>query len=567
MWWSTESCSGTEPAGRRGAPCRLEIWADRLSLLCFAVLAVVMIATLPDYGLTYDEQPHIKLGERVLAFYSGGFQRSGSLARSAYGAGFDLCAALLRRLSPWDEYRTNHVLCVFVAQLGLLGTWKLGRWLSGPLGALASLLFLVLTPVYYGHQFNNPKDIPFAAGYIWGLYATAQLLSWSPAPGEGLRKHWRRALGVALIFGLAMSVRIAGAVLIGYLVGFLLLRWLEAVRLRRSQPLPGALAALRSVAQLGGLSALVSWGVMLVFWPGALANPLSKPAAALETISNFTSYDSPTLLRGEHISSNHVPWDYLPSYFALQLPEFLSLCCGASLLGLCLHGVLAVRRRTPLPWAWWLVVAAIAVPPTYAICRHSTLYNGLRHFLFLIPPISVLAGAGLGRLGAWLARARPRWALVPAFGFALFALDQLHALWRLHPYQHVYFNRLAGGVAAAVGRYETEYYGAVYPELHSELIERVWAEHRESYLNQTFLVAGCGSKLFFTRNLPLNFQYLAMRDAGGADFYATYVRDDCLRRFRDRPLLLQVARDGATLAVARDLKARAAPKARAGNPP
>jgi Dolichyl-phosphate-mannose-protein mannosyltransferase len=253
MSWSTESCSGTEPAGRSGAsrPPRVgaaEIWADRLSLACFALLGVVMIATLPDYGLTYDEQPHIKLGERVLAFYSGGFVRSGSLVRSVYGAGFDLCAALLRRLSPWDEYRTNHILCVFVAQLGLLGTWKLGRWLSGPLGALAALLFLVLTPVYYGHQFNNPKDIPFAVGYIWGLYATAQLLSWTPTPGEPLRRHWRRALGYALILGLAMSVRIAGAVLIGYLVGFLLLRGLDAVRLRRREPLPGALGSLRSVA-------------------------------------------------------------------------------------------------------------------------------------------------------------------------------------------------------------------------------------------------------------------------------------------------------------------------------
>jgi hypothetical protein len=339
------------------------------------------------------------------------------------------------------------------------------------------------------------------------------------------------------------------------------------VRLRRSAPLVPALRALRSAALLAGLSALGSWGVMLVFWPGAFANPVSKPAAALETISNFTSYDSPTLLRGEHISSNHVPWDYLPSYFALQLPEVLSVCCFASLLGLCVQSVLCLRRRMPLAWAWWLVVAAIVVPPVYAIFRHSTLYNGLRHFLFLIPPISVLAGAGLARLGGWLLRERPRWALVPAFAVALFALDQLHALWRLHPYQHVYFNRLAGGTAAAVGRYETEYYGGVYPELHAQLIERIWAERRESYLNQTFLVSGCGSKLFFTRNLPLNFQYQAMRDAGTADFYATYVRDDCLRRFRNRPLLLRVERDGATLAVARDLKARPAPKAGAGGSP
>ena len=155
---------------------------------------------------------------------------------------------------------------------------------------------------------------------------------------------------------------------------------------------------------------------------------------------------------------------------------------------------------------------------------------------------------------------------MPALGFALFALDQLHALWRLHPYQHVYFNRSSGGVAAAVDRYETEYYGAVYRELHARLLERVWTERRESYLNTTYLVAGCGSKLFFTRNLPLNFQYQAMRDAGGSDFYASYVRDDCLHRFRDRALLISVEREGATLAAARDMKARAPRKAPGGAP-
>src|SRR5690606_30215680 len=106
------------------------------------------------------------------------------LKSSAYGAGFDLLAALLRRISPWDEYRTNHVLCIAVAQLGLLGTWKLGRLIGGPAAGLAALGLLVLEPVYYGHQFNNPKDIPFAVGYVWGLYAIAQLLQ-SCMPGHG----------------------------------------------------------------------------------------------------------------------------------------------------------------------------------------------------------------------------------------------------------------------------------------------------------------------------------------------------------------------------------------------
>jgi hypothetical protein len=211
-------------------------------------------------------------------------------------------------------------------------------------------------------------------------------------------------------------------------------------------------------------------------------------------------------------------------------------------------------------WLGWLVVVATLLPPAYAIVRHSTLYNGLRHFLFLMPPISVLVAAGLVSGVSWLALHRPRWALAPALAFALFALDQLHALVRLHPFQHVYFNRASGGVAAAVDRYETEYYGAVYQQLHAQLIERIWDERRDSYLKQTFVVAGCGSKLFFTRNLPLNFEYVTMRNANGADFYATYVRDDCLHRFRNRALITSVERDGAVLAAARDMKAKAGRK-------
>jgi hypothetical protein len=348
------------------------------------------------------------------------------------------------------------------------------------------------------------------------------------------------------------------------LFAFTLLRALDELRLKQGAERRRALRATGALALLGAAGALGAWAVMLPFWPGALAHPVHKPVAALETVSNFVTYDSPTLLRGAHISSNHLPWDYLPSYFAVQLPEGLSLCWMLSLLGLSVHTAWCLRRGRPVAWLGWLLVVATLLPPAYAIVRRSTLYNGLRHFLFLMPPISVLVAGGLVHGAAWLALHRPRWALAPALAFALFALDQLHTLVRLHPFQNVYFNRASGGVAAAVDRYETEYYGAVYQQLHAQLIERIWDERRESYLKQTFLVAGCGSKLFFTRNLPLNFQYITMREANRADFYATYVRDDCLHRFRNRPLLTSVEREGAVLAAARDLKARVGRKPAGG---
>jgi hypothetical protein len=306
---------------------------------------------------------------------------------------------------------------------------------------------------------------------------------------------------------------------------------------------------------------------MTAAWPRALGKPLDGAAAALKTVTQFTKYDSPTLLRGKSISSNHVPWDYLPTYFLMQLPELLTLCALGTLIGLVWVSVGCVRRRTPLPLVHWLLVVSVLLPPCYAILHHSTLYNGLRHFLFLIPPLAVLAAAGvvaLAEVGARHSRlARPFVGLV----VLAFTIDQVRAMWILHPDEHVFFNRASGGIRAAVGRYETEYYGSVYRELLGKLEEQIWQERRDSYLNSTFTVSGCGSKLFFTKNLPLNFEYRSMRRSAHADFYATYVRDGCLERYRDHVPLVRVERAGALLAVARDMHHKTVRPARSGGPP
>lgn len=540
------------PAGA-GAVLRSLHWADIVSVLVLGALPLCMLLTLDDYGLTYDEEPHVRLGERVLSFYLSGLRATAGLKSSAYGAGFDLLAALLRRVSPWDEYRTNHVLCIFVAQLGLLGTWRLGRLLAGPAAGLAALGLLVLEPVYYGHQFNNPKDIPFAVGYVWGLFAIARLLQGCAGEGGALRaRGWRYWASLAIALGLGMSVRVGGAILISYLGLFLVLLALDRLRL-------GGAPAARAMAPVFGkasLAAVGGWLVMLPFWPRALDEPARGPAAALETVTRYTAYDSPTLLAGKLVPSQSVPWSYLPTYFAVQQPELISLCFIATCVALGAYSVRALCRRRPIPWSPWLLVVAVLVPPAYAILRGSTLYNGLRHFLFIMPPICALSGAGLAALGAWL-WARKRWLLVP-MGLALSALasDPLVALVRLHPHQHVYFNRSSGGVASAVNDYETEYYGSVYRELHAQLASAVWAERRDEYLNTTFQVAGCGSKLFFTRNLPANFKYQSMRHVRKVDYYATYVRDRCLKRLRRAKLVSEVRRGGAQLAAAREVRRR-----------
>ena len=102
------------------------------------------------------------------------------------------------------------------ALFGLLGTWasfRLGAIAFGPLVGLTASLFLTLTPTYYGHEFINPKDIPFAALYLLSLYYVVKMALDFP----DLR--WTNSLKAGLAVGAALGVRAGGLILCPLLVG------------------------------------------------------------------------------------------------------------------------------------------------------------------------------------------------------------------------------------------------------------------------------------------------------------------------------------------------------------
>jgi hypothetical protein len=103
--------------------------------------------------------------------------------------------------------------------------------------------------------------------------------------------------------------------------------------------------------------------------------------------------------------------------------------------------------------AIWLCVLA---PGTLAIVRHLTLYDGIRHMYFIVPPIAVIAAAGWDF--ALAAPSRNLWraaAVVLALGIA----EPIVFQFRNHPNQNVYFTPLMGGPRAAYGNFELDYWG------------------------------------------------------------------------------------------------------------
>ena len=118
----------------------------------------------------------------------------------------------------------------------------------------------------------------------------------------------------------------------------------------------------------------------------------------------------------------------LPTWFAITTPEFYAVAFAMGLVAL------ALRRRTTEPVnarGSAIIAVAIALPITGAVITKPALYDGLRHFLFVFPPMAAPAGIAVSGFTAaeaipWVARAAGLSVLVVAAGTTLVDMTVLH---------------------------------------------------------------------------------------------------------------------------------------------
>lgn len=529
-----------------------ERWRMGLDLASFVVMAIVLVlvlVTFRDYGVTWDETWHLVYGDYILDwFLTFGRDRSALSYRLdyLYGGGFDLLGAIARRLSPLSAFETIHLLGALIGVVGFVGVWRLARRLAGPVGGLVAVVLLATTPVYYGHMFNNPKDLPFAVGYVWAIDALVAIVIALPRVP---RRAWIR---FAVVAGLAMGVRIAGILLLVYLAMVVgAYAWLRGRATR--DPEAGA-ATLRRLGRPAAWSMLGAWLVMISTWPWALLDPIRRPWIALGNMSRYGGHRRTMPFAGEPMLTTEPRWDYLPHYFALTIP--------LSVLALALVAVVLVAR------AWWrdrdrqdatkrnlvlVLVAATLAPLVYAIVMRSVVYDGLRHFLFVVPLLVVVAAIAATVLPrAFGARARVV-AVGVGIAVGIGVARQAADMRRLHPHQYLYFNELIGGLPGAHGNYDTDYYGNSYKEGFAALADHLWRSDREAFLRSRYLVTGCILDFIAANYIGGNFDWADDRKSG-AEFYLGYTRSNCHMRYGSQPELLRIERDGTPLLLVRDLR-------------
>ena len=443
-----------------------------VAILFFFGILGVGLAFYGDYGISFDEPQQRLIGlvnlkyilERCAPTWLTDPLRAlpsfDAFPDRDHGALFELVAASAELLLLHDEpsiFKFRHLLTFLVFFVGLVAVHALARRrFSDWRLAMLACLFLVLTPRFFAESFYNSKDIVFMAMFSVALNTMIAFV---------LKPNPATALFHALASAIAIDVRVAAIMVPVGTVAITLLRILK----RETDP-PRTCGSL--VVYLIATSALVP-----LMWPALWSEPMNAFASALQSAAHFR-WDYNVLYRGQFVRSTQLPWHYVPVWISITTPVLY--------LGLFVAGAFAILQRLRCSGVrlWTnerelqdlIFLATFAAPIIVVVGLGSIVYDGWRHLYFIYPSFLLVAVGGFAALWAPGPRQAAR-QLVLAAVTLISVTTMLAWMWRVHPFQNVYFNALAGDDVRS--NFELDYWGLA----NRTALEHILKEDRRAMIS------------------------------------------------------------------------------------
>lgn len=436
--------------------------ADSLSryskplMLTYVLLFVVSgIATLPEYGLNWDEgNGDVFIGERYFHYlisldpayldfdkadldihqrpfnlywspYRDKPHEFPPLANTLSAMTMELFGYRLGWLDPVDAFHLTKVLLC-----GVL-LWALYSFAAPRLGTLTAgmaVLMLSTYPRFWGDMHFNAEDIPETVFFALTIFA---FYVWSEHP------TWRRAGLVGILLGAALGSKGNALFIPPILVlGLFPLqpRWVSVTEhLRR---------------YVGHYVLMIGTALLVHFitWPYLFADPLR--------VQEYYSH-----LFTEGYLSAPADWNWDPLIQTVTtMPEIDLILLIVGIAFAVLASINDKSRLLRLLLVWF------AVPILRSSLPGSANFDGIRHFEEFVPAACLLASYGGSTLVNLSARITGRKTIAAVGLVLLLGLNVVAIEARYRSYEHLYYNSLVGGLKGAQQRNSdaTDYWGVSY---------------------------------------------------------------------------------------------------------
>lgn len=499
-------------------------------LIILTVNILIGLMTFRNYGLSWDEPLFYDYADALRYAYTPREWFSGDFdLQNAYGAsGTDHAnrgPAYILIARPFvslieafgmDNASSWHLINFLTFQLGIYLFYRFTvKWMNKP-AALAASLFFAWQPLLWGHSFINPKDPPFLVFFIGAMCFGFEMVD---DVAENKKTEFTKIFTAAFFLGIATSIRVLGP-LAAVLTGLYAISQLNKIKLS---------AFLKHYAVYAVFAILITF----LAWPYLWTSPLQK----FIEVFGFMS-DNPTQLNvlfyGSQYQAGNLPLRYFPTLlgYTLTEPVWILFITGL-ILGFW-------RSNNKQRLAHILILLWFIIPFAYALLRRPAMYDGFRHFLFILPPIFIFAGFAFEKIAEL---AKGKWTSITTTGLIL-AFGIVPSV-NLHPYEYAYYNSFTGGTAGAFRTYETEYWLTCYREAVLRINEEAPAGSQLFVRREPYIAAYYASSDIIIRDFRTE-----QKDMQPGDFYLANTRsNEDLRFLRDQPAFIEVTRQGATFCI------------------
>ncbi|MCB0574235.1 MAG: hypothetical protein KDC61_06695, partial [Saprospiraceae bacterium] len=337
-------------------------------------------------GINADDKFQVDYSQKLVQYYSTFGKDTTALNipegnMHLYGGFFEVVTGFANKVLGYTPdqlayHNLRHASSAILGWVAILCAGLLALLIAGWRAGIITLIVMLLSPRFVGDAMMNPKDIPFAAGYMMAIYNIAAVFDRMPAP--------RRINIVGLIAGLAIALATRAGGLLPFAMLFLF-AGLHFLLKNGGFKAFSQTKLLKKYLLIVVGAAVGGYALALLFWPFALQKPFENPFVALSKFA-VLEVKIRVLYEGVNVMSDKTPWHYPVKWILYTIPLAALAGFAGSLLWL---GRL-LRRYQPL-WVMMVLFAGI-FPVYYVIYKNSVIHDGWRHLTFAYPPICVAAG-------------------------------------------------------------------------------------------------------------------------------------------------------------------------------
>jgi hypothetical protein len=441
-----------------------------ITIAFFIAYFILGVSIFSGYGISWDEPIQRYYGNIV---YDYTFQGDTTLLQDRhryYGPIVEFTNIVLEKAFHLTDIRSIFLLrhftnfCIYF--LGVVFFYLLTKKIfNNRFWGLLASSFFIISPRLFAHSFFNSKDIPFTAFFIIAIFT---LLLFTEKPTFS-RTFWH-----SLTSALLIDTRVLGLIIVFITASIIFYKVIINV-INNGYKNNIEYIKKHLIYFLIYISIFIFFTVL--FWPILWKDSVFHFIKALENMSHYP-WHGDVLYLGSFVSSLNLPWHYIPTWIGITTPPTYLFLFFIGVIGIIKDIAFSIPKYLspnilkqkihsyPNNIAKLTTIIWVFVPLIAIITLKSVLYDSWRHLFFIYPGIIIIAIMGLLKIKEWISNSSNKhkqilWYTLIAL-ISINLISTIYFMVRYHPYQNVYFNKLAGPSSTLRQRFELDYWGTSY---------------------------------------------------------------------------------------------------------